>query len=130
MKRLDFINKRLRDQKKSRTYINDNNEAILEYYQAFAKKIKALPPEPQLSDFYYPSEAQKNGELLLVATGTGIATYALYKYLKYMTNEEKLSQAYYQHDCLWTGNKAIKWPHKITSMPKKDIKSWLAKQAL
>ena len=40
--------------------------------------------------------------------GTGIATYALYK---------------------WTGNKAIKELHKITSM-KKDIKSWLAKQAL
>ena len=47
-----------------------------------------------------------------------------------MTDEEKLSQAYYQPDRLWTGNKAIKWLHKITSMPKKYIKSWLAKQAL
>ena len=47
-----------------------------------------------------------------------------------MTDEEKLSQAYYQPDRLWTDNKAIKWLHKITSMPKKYIKSWLAKQAL
>ena len=45
-------------------------------------------------------------------------------------DEEKLYQAYYEPDCLWTGNKAIKELHKITSMSKKDIKSWLAKQAL
>ena len=47
-----------------------------------------------------------------------------------MAEEEKLYQAYYQLDRLWTDNKAIKELHKITSMPKKDIKSWLAKQAL
>ena len=47
-----------------------------------------------------------------------------------MTDEEKLSQAYHQSDRLWTGNKAINELDKITSMLKKDIKSWLAKQAL
>ena len=46
-----------------------------------------------------------------------------------MTDEEKLYQAYYQPDCLWTGAKAIKELHKITSMSRKDIRSWLAKQA-
>ena len=46
------------------------------------KKKKPLPPEPELSDFYHPSENKKNGELLFVVVGTGIATYALYKYLK------------------------------------------------
>ena len=45
-------------------------------------------------------------------------------------DEEKLYQAYYQPDRLWAGGKAIKELHKITSMSKKDIKSWLAKQAL
>ena len=45
-------------------------------------------------------------------------------------DEEKLYQTYYEPDCLWTGDKAIKELHKITSMLKKDIKSWLAKQAL
>ena len=44
--------------------------------------MKPLPHELQLSDFYHPSESQKNGELLFVGLGTGIATYALYKYLK------------------------------------------------
>ena len=77
MKGLDFINKRLREQNKAREYINNNNEAILEYYRIFAKKIKPLPPEPQLSDFYHPSEAQKNGELLFVVVGTGVGTYSL-----------------------------------------------------
>ena len=41
-----------------------------------------------------------------------------------------INQVYYQPDHLWNSNKAIKELHKITSMPKKDIKSWLAKQAL
>ena len=55
---------------------------MLEYYQVFAKQIKTLPSEPELSDFYHPSKNQRNGGLLFVVVGTGIATYALYKYLK------------------------------------------------
>ena len=47
-----------------------------------------------------------------------------------MTDEVKLYQAYYQLDRLWTGNKAITQLHKVMSISKKDIKSWLAKQAL
>ena len=82
IKCLDFINKRLRERNEAREYINNVDEAVLEYYRVFARKIKPLPPEPQLSDFYHPSEAQKIGELLFVAVGTGIATYALYKFLK------------------------------------------------
>ena len=46
------------------------------------KKKTPLPPELELSDFYHHSEVQKDGELLFVAVSTGIATYALYKYLK------------------------------------------------
>ena len=82
MKRLDFINRRLREKNEARAYINNVDEVMLECYRVFAKQTKPLPPEPQLSDFYHPSEAQKNGELLFVTVGTGIATYALYKYLK------------------------------------------------
>ena len=81
MKGLDLINKRLREKNEARAYINDVDEAMLEYYQVFAKQIKPLPPEPQLPDFYHPSEAQKSGELLFVTVGTGIATYALFIYL-------------------------------------------------
>ena len=38
MKRLDFINKRLREKNETRTYINNADEAVLQYYQVFAKK--------------------------------------------------------------------------------------------
>ena len=38
MKRLDFINKRLREKNEARTYINNVDEAMLEYYHVFAKK--------------------------------------------------------------------------------------------
>ena len=44
--------------------------------------------------------------------------------------KDKLYQAYYQPDRLWTSGKVIEELHKTTSMLKKDIKSWLAKQAL
>ena len=37
---------------------------------------------------------------------------------------------YYEPDSFWSGGKAIKELHKITSILKIDIKSWLAKQAL
>ena len=40
---------------------------------------KTLTPEPKLSDFYHPSEGPKNGELLFVTLGAGLATYTLYK---------------------------------------------------
>ena len=82
MKRLDFMNKRLREKNEARTYINNIDKSMLEYYQVFAKQIKPLPPDPELSDFYHPSENQTNSELLFVVVSTGIATYALYKYLK------------------------------------------------
>ena len=59
MKWLDFINKILREKNGARAYINNVDEAMIEYYRVFAKKIKPLPPESQLSDFYHPLKAQK-----------------------------------------------------------------------
>ena len=38
MKRLDFINKRLREKNEARAYINNIDEAMLEYYRVFANK--------------------------------------------------------------------------------------------
>ena len=82
MERLGFMSKRLGEKNETRTYINNVDEAMLEYYRVFAKQIKPLPPEPELSDFNHPSENQTNGELLFVVVRTDIAIYALYKYLK------------------------------------------------
>ena len=46
LKRLDFINKRLRDKKEARDYIGNLDSAMLEYYRVFGVKLKPLPPEP------------------------------------------------------------------------------------
>ena len=54
MKRLDLINKKLRERNEARNHIKNVDKAMLEYYQVFAKKKKSLPPEPELSDFYHP----------------------------------------------------------------------------
>ena len=69
MKRLDFINKRLREKNEARTYINNVDEAMLEYYRVFEKQIKPLPPEPELSDFYHPSENQKKWRTIIYCSG-------------------------------------------------------------
>ena len=44
MKRLDFINKRLHEKNEARAYIDNVDEAMVEYYQVFTKQIKPLPP--------------------------------------------------------------------------------------
>ena len=59
MKHLDFMNKRLLEKNEARTYIDNVDQAMLEYYGVFAKQIKSLPPKPDLSDLYHPSGAQK-----------------------------------------------------------------------
>ena len=59
MKRLDLINKRLREKNEARAHINNVDEVMLEYYRVFAKQINPLSSKPQLSDFCQPSEGQK-----------------------------------------------------------------------
>ena len=78
MKRLYFFNNRLHQ---NNQYINNVNAALFEYYQVFVKWIRPLPTEPQLWDFYHPSQGQNTGELLFITVGTGLATYTLYKHL-------------------------------------------------
>ena len=43
MKQLDFINKSLCEKNEARAYINNVDEAMLEYYCIFAKKTKKTP---------------------------------------------------------------------------------------
>ena len=68
IKRLDFINKKLRETNVAKAYISNVNEPILEYYRIFAKQIKPLPHEPELSDFYHPSENQNMVKCVLFVT--------------------------------------------------------------
>ena len=40
MKRLDFINKSLSEKNEARAYINNVDEAMVEYYEVFAKQLR------------------------------------------------------------------------------------------
>ena len=80
-KRLDFINKRLREQQDARYAINNLEDGMREYYRVFGKSIKPLGHEPVFSDFYNPSEDQKKGEIFFIVFGTGLISYIVYKYL-------------------------------------------------
>ena len=47
MTRLHFINQRLHQRNKAKAYINNVDEAMVEYYRVFSKQIKPLPSGPQ-----------------------------------------------------------------------------------
>ena len=49
VKRLDFINKRLREQQDAKQAITNLEDGMREYYQVFGQKIKPLPKEPVFS---------------------------------------------------------------------------------
>ena len=51
VKRLDFINKRLRESQDAKQTITDLKDGMREYYQVFGRRIKSLPKEPVFSDF-------------------------------------------------------------------------------
>ena len=79
--RLDFINKRLREKKEARDYIENLDAGMLEYYRVFGKKLNPLRREPELSDYYVPSAQHRNSELLFVTIGTAISSYVVLKYI-------------------------------------------------
>jgi len=51
------------------------------YNQAHPNQKMTLPKEPKFSDFYQPSEAQKQGELLFVGGSTLALGYAAFRFL-------------------------------------------------
>lgn len=60
----------------------DVDAAIREYSQLTGKPLSPLGPEPTLSDFYVPSDSQKDREIVFVLLGlgaSGIIAYSLYR---------------------------------------------------
>ena len=51
------------------------------YNQALPDRKMTLPKEPKFSDFYQPSEAQKQGELLFVGGSALALGYAAFRFL-------------------------------------------------
>ena len=78
--RLDWINEELRRQSHSVQTFRDVDTAIREYAHVTGKNLSPLDPEPQLSDFYTPSNNQKDCEIAFVVLGmaaTGVVAYQL-----------------------------------------------------
>ena len=78
--RLDWINEELRRQSHSVQTFRDVDTAIREYAHVTGKNLSPLDPEPQLSDFYTPSNDQKDREIAFVVLGmaaTGVVAYQL-----------------------------------------------------
>ena len=80
--RLDWINEELRRQGHAVQTFRDVDMAIREYARVTGHNLDSLGSEPQISDFYTPSDGQKSRELIFVALGlgaTGVLTYKLAK---------------------------------------------------
>lgn len=76
--RLDYINRSLRGEAHARETFKNLDGAMAEYYRVTGKRLKASRKEPMLSDYYAPSEAQKYGELTVIAGGVVIAGLFIY----------------------------------------------------
>ena len=71
--RIDFINNQLRLERKAETKFTELNDLMREYHEIFGHKLKPLPREPVLSDFYTPTDEQHYRELgFIVLSMTGI----------------------------------------------------------
>lgn len=80
--RLDWLNEELRRQSHAVQTFHDVDAAMREYAAVFGKTLEAQPAEPQLSDFYTPSDDQKYREIAFVImgmAGTGLVAYKLAK---------------------------------------------------
>ena len=82
-KRLDFLNERLRKEKHATYTFRQVDEAMQHYSEMFPDD-DVLLSEPKLSDFYTPSEDQKDKEIAFVTLGmTGLFLYSAYKIKKW-----------------------------------------------
>ena len=70
--RLDFINEQLQKEHHAEQEFSDVDTAMKQYYYITGKELPELEPEPTLSDFYAPSEDQKNREIAFVVGGMAL----------------------------------------------------------
>ena len=77
--RLDFINEQLKKEHHAVDEFSDADTAMKNYYYITGKQLPALPPKPTLSDFYTPSEDQKNREIAFVVGGMALTGFVAWK---------------------------------------------------
>ena len=77
--RLDFINQELQRERHAEHTFTEVDDAMERYYIATSKKLPPLRSKPILSDFYHPSDQQKNNEILFIISSLGLMGYLMYK---------------------------------------------------
>jgi len=80
-KLLDWIETKAEIKAKAEQNLTNTDYAFKLYNQAHPDERMIPPKEPQFSDFYQPSEQQKNGELLFVGMGAFALGYAAFRFL-------------------------------------------------
>ena len=81
-KRLDWINEELRRQGHAVHTFQDVDEAIRQYNLVTGKVVAPDEPKPMLSDFYVPSDGQKDCEVAFVVLGLGATALVAYELSK------------------------------------------------
>ena len=69
-KLVDWIAKNAQEKAQAKQNFTNTDYAFKLYNQAHPDARMTPPEEPKISDFYQPSEQQKNGELLFVGDST------------------------------------------------------------
>ena len=80
-KLLDWIETNAQIKAQAKQNFTNTDYAFKLYNQAHHEERMIPPKEPKFSDFYQPSEQQKNGELLFVSTGALALGYEAFRFL-------------------------------------------------
>ena len=79
--RLDYINKSLKQQRHAEQTFNDLGVAMQQYYEITGKHLPALRAPPKFSDYYNPSEQQKDIEIASIIGAMTLLGVLTYKYI-------------------------------------------------
>ena len=82
IQRLDFINEKLRQRQHAVNTFQDVDLAMQEYYKVTGEHMPPFPSKPVLSDYYSPSEGQKDRELVFIAVAMAVTGFVVYKIAK------------------------------------------------
>ena len=80
-KLLDWNTKNAQEKAQAKQNFTNTDYAFKLYNKAHPDALMTPPKEPKFSDFYQPSEQQKNGELLFVGASTLTLAYAAFRFI-------------------------------------------------
>ncbi|KAL9954763.1 hypothetical protein ACROYT_G042338 [Oculina patagonica] len=128
-KLLDWIQTNAEIKEQAKQNFTNTDYAFKLYNQAHPDKQMIPPKEPKFSDFYQPSEQQKQGELMFVGAGA-LALGHVVTHARSARMDAKISKVYYSPQGYWKGIAAIKKLAEAAKVSEDAAKKWLVKQAL